>query len=275
VLLVHDVFPENLLAAHVIKSRNTFYDLVKYAFDRSYGRFDAVISIGRDMTDVIARKMPKNIERIVLIENWADISFIQPIPRDDSLILEMGLTGKVVIQYAGNIGRAQGLLDFADLIKAVDNPEIVYVFRGAGAFWEKLKERVRKYDHIILKGSYSRKEENRILASCDIALVTLQQNMYGLGVPSKTYNILAAGKPILFLGPKDSEIYQLINENDIGWAFDWSELSKLSLFIKSLSTQDLCEFKRRGANGRQLVAGLYNQQLQIAKFHNVFKSLQG
>ena len=61
-----------------------------------------------------------------------------------------------------------------------------------------------------------------VLAACDIALVTLQEGMYGLGVPSKTYNILASGRPILFLGPKDSEIDLLVREKGIGYC-GWPE----------------------------------------------------
>ena len=61
----------------------------------------------------------------------------------------------------------------------------------------------------------------------DFALVTLQEGMYGLGVPSKTYNILASGRPILFFGPKDSEIDLLIREKGIGycgWPEKWDKV---------------------------------------------------
>ena len=59
-------------------------------------------------------------------------------------------------------------------------------------------------------------------AACDIALVTLQDGMFGLGVPSKTYNILASGRPVLFLGPKGSEIDLLVREKGIGYC-EWPE----------------------------------------------------
>ena len=50
------------------------------------------------------------------------------------------------------------------------------------------------------------------------------EGMYGLGVPSKFYNIISSGRPVLYVGDKGSEIYEIIKEFDIGWAFSWDEL---------------------------------------------------
>lgn len=74
---------------------------------------------------------------------------------------------------------------------------------GDGALKDKLIKYVEEIgltNKINFFGNYSREEQNKILNYTDIALVTLSKGMYGLGVPSKTYNILAAGKPILFIG---------------------------------------------------------------------------
>lgn len=80
-----------------------------------------------------------------------------------------------------------------------------------------------KYPNVFFHGPYFRSQQNEVLSACDIALVTLQKGMYGLGVPSKTYNILASGRPILFLGPKDSEIDLLVREEGIGYC-GWPQI---------------------------------------------------
>ncbi len=274
VFLVHDVFPENAVAAGVIRRQHFLYPLIRRVFDWAYGSADAVITIGRDMSEVIAKKVPASADRITLIENWADHPLVERIPRDQSMIPGMGLSDRIVIQYAGNIGRAQGLLEFVALVSAAQNDVIQYVFRGSGALSTALREATQGRQRFILKGAYPRAHQSRVLGACDIALVILGPDMYGLGVPSKTYNILAAGKPMLFLGPKDSEIYRLVKSHDIGWAFDWSEANQLIELINQWSIDDLCAIEARGDNARRLVEASYTEAGQLARFSIFFHKMR-
>ncbi len=270
VFLVHDVFPENAVASGIIRRDHFLYPLIRKVFNWAYGSADAVITIGRDMSEVIAQKIPAIADRITLIENWADHPLVERIPRDQSMISSMGLLDRIVIQYAGNIGRAQGLLEFVDLVSALQNDLVRFVFRGSGALSTALQDATQGRQRFILEGSYPRSEQKRVLCACDIALVILGPDMYGLGVPSKTYNNLAAGKPVLYLGPKDSEIYRLVKQHDIGWAFDWSESDQLIELINQLSIHDLKMIEERGDNARSLAETAYTEAGQLAKFSAFF-----
>jgi len=274
VFLVHDVFPENAVAAGIVRRNHILYPLIKRIFDWAYGSADAVITIGRDMSEVLASKNPLGVDKITLIENWADHPLVEQIPRDKSMIVPMGLSEKIVIQYAGNIGRAQGLLEFVDLISAVENDDVQYVFRGSGALSTVLRDAAIHRTNFTLAGSYPRSDQSQVLGACDISLVILAPEMYGLGVPSKTYNILASGKPVLFFGPKDSEIYRLVKSHDIGWAFDWSEGDQMLKLIGSWSVRDLPVIEARGNNARKLAETSFSEAGQLAKFTSLFHSIQ-
>ena len=83
--------------------------------------------------------------------------------------------------------------------------------------------------------------------------MTLQDGMYGLGVPSKTYNILASGRPILFLGPKNSEIDLLVRKNGIGycgWPEKWNKEELITM----------------GKNSRLLAETKYSERVILDKF---------
>lgn len=274
VFLIHDVFPENAVAAGVIRRNHFLYPLIKRIFEWAYGSADAVITIGRDMSEVIARKIPGSAERITLIENWADDPLLERIARNQSMIPSMGLLNHIVIQYAGNIGRAQGVLEFVNLVSGVNNDVVRYVFRGSGALSEALQEATQGRQSFITQGAYPRAAQKQVMGACDIALVILGPEMYGLGVPSKAYNILAAGKPILFLGPKDSEIYRLVKAHDVGWAFDWSEADQLVELINQWSTRDLRAIEERGDNARKLIESTFTEARQLAKFNNFFHKVR-
>jgi glycosyltransferase involved in cell wall biosynthesis len=273
VFLVHDVFPENAVAAGVIRRDHALYPLIKRVFDWAYGSADAAITIGRDMSEVIARKNPSSADRITLIQNWADDPLIERMARDRSLIPSMGLSDRIVVQYAGNIGRAQGLLEFVDIVSQAKNETVRFVFRGSGALTAALQKATQGQDRFIHEGAYPRADQSKVLGSCDVALVILGPDMYGLGVPSKTYNILAAGKPVLFLGPRDSEIYQLVKSHDIGWAFDWNEAAQLVKLINQWSIRDLPAIAERGNNARKLVEAHYTEAGQLARFSAFFNGI--
>lgn len=240
-ILVHDVFPENTKPAGL---KLPMYGMFKWIFDKAYTRADQLIAIGRDMAAVLDGKV-KNVKkgseggtRITVIENWADIIGIKP---------QAFPEGKIKLQYAGNIGRVQGL----DKVIEMLTPDVEFHIYGTGSMEEKLKK--MNHPQVFFHGPYFRSQQNDVLAACDIAVVTLQDGMYGLGVPSKTYNILASGRPVLFLGPKDSEIDMLVKEKGIGYC-GWP------------SVWDKEELARMGARARELAEAEYSEEIILNKF---------
>lgn len=220
-ILVHDVFPENTKAAGI---RLPIFGKIKDVFDKAYSSADRLIVLGRDMKDVISKKTSYKTH-IEIIENWGDFSNIHPMP--------MPQTDKIIIEYAGNIGRVQGLEQFIERLP--DDTE--FHLYGSGA----IEETLRSYNkpNVFFHGPYTRSEQSKILGECHISLVTLNDKMYGLGTPSKTYNILASGRPILYFGPKDSEVAHMIKKYKIGYCgfpdkWDYEELLQMGENARSI-----------------------------------------
>ena len=87
-ILVHDVFPENTIPANIISSsKSILYKILKCFFDNAYRKADKLIVLGRDMQDIIQKKLGenKNKTQVVIIENWAQTEIITP--QDKSLEL--------------------------------------------------------------------------------------------------------------------------------------------------------------------------------------------
>ncbi len=241
-ILVHDVFPENTVPAG-IKMPRFIYSYIKKLFDKAYSTADRLIAIGRDMRDILNDKIHSYPHKpsISIIENWGDIENISPLPFPE---------GKIILQYAGNIGRVQGLENVMDHLPS----DIELHIYGTGAMESRLKKRGK--ENVFFHGPYKRSEQTAILGACDIALVTLQEEMYGLGVPSKAYNIMASGRPILFLGPENSEIYMMVKENGIGY-ISWPETWNRDIL------------KEMGAKARALAENSYSKDCILQKFVDI------
>lgn len=259
-MLVHDVFPESLYTdMYIPSSINKFLSSI---FNLSYSKADRIIVLGRDMKEVMQKKI-KYINRITIIENWGDTLKIKP--RQNNKEFDHRLN----IQYAGNIGRAQGISDFLDVLKEADNPNIIMEIWGNGSEIDKVKDKILEYgldSKVSLKGTYLRSQQNEILASCDIAIVTLVNGMYGLGTPSKSYNILAAGKPILYIGERNTEIWLMVEENDIGFCFEPSDMNGMINLIKTLNKFEL---KEKGMRARKIVEEKYSKDKILHKFQDI------
>ena len=266
-ILVHDVFPENAIPANIISSsKSILFRILKYFFDSAYKKADKLIVLGRDMKDIIQKKTGKSDDQVVIIENWAQTDLI--IPHDKSLELLMS-SSKVDIQYAGNIGRVQGLQNFLKIFHSANNPDIRLSVWGDGAVKKELEKYVsdNSVDNVIFWRSYGREEQNTVLNNCDLAIVTLADGMYGLGVPSKSYNIMAAGKPILFIGDANSEIALTIKDFDIGYCYEANDVIGLKSFLSSLNESRKEELREKGLRAREVSEKYYSEKIVLQKFN--------
>lgn len=276
-VLVHDVFPENTIPSGIIKSnKSIIYKIISSVFNCAYSATDGLIVLGRDMKEVVERKVRRNqnenIPSIHILENWADIENIKPDDDKASLLKERHKEKSITIQYAGNIGRLQGLDFFLQLFSITTNKCLYFDLWGNGALGDSLKHWVSEHNlskRIQFHGSYSRDEQNVILNSTDIALVTLSVGMLGLGVPSKTYNILAAGKPVLYIGDLNSEIALMIKEREVGYCFSPEDKNGILTFLNNLTVDMLNEMDEKGRNARVLAEEQYSEEKILSRYMQI------
>lgn len=275
-MLMHDVFPENLVTGGYIKESSALYKITRKIFIRSRIACDKIIVIGRDMKELLMKNFPSSRdEDIVIIPNWADIEAIFPLEQQHNPLAEkLGITDKVVVLFAGNHGVLQNLKAFLQIVKHTRNNELHFVFAGGGATKKELESFVQtnRLSNVSFLPPFPRAENNHILNACHIGLVSLRDELYGVGVPSKSYNILGAGKPILFLGNIQTEIAQFVLENDLGWAFTYSDAANASLFLNSLSIAHLKEIQQKGAKGRKLVEEKYSKEYVLTMLNTYVAS---
>jgi hypothetical protein len=265
-ILVHDVFPENAIPAKIFRTNKSIrFKIIKYMFDRAYSSADHLIVIGRDMKGIMSEKTNhfKKHPSISIVPNWSN-TYNFSISNNIA-----NINSRLKIQYAGNIGRVQGLLEILNAFRLSNTNCLSLNFRGTGALYPYILNFIEDNNlaNISINGGFSRIEENEILADCDIGMVSLSYGMYGLGVPSKAYHLLSAGKPILFIGEKGTEISQLVLENGIGWSIDVRNQNELIEFFNYLNSMDREVLLKMGQKSRLLAENEYNE-------HNILKLLQ-
>ncbi|MFW2096870.1 glycosyltransferase family 4 protein [Acinetobacter sp. ULE_I057] len=220
VLLVHDVFPENLVAAKVLKKENFLYKVLKKVFDVFYATPEKLIVIGQDMKDLVDTKT--NQSNSVVIQNWIDENDIEVEEKSSNEILKKlnWENESPVFQFFGNIGRVQGVDNIIEAIKLIEpSKRPKFLFMGDGAYVEQLNHAIETLNdpNIRYIGPVKQNAKSNGLNAGDIAIVTLADGMLGLGVPSKAYFSMAADKPLLAIMDEYSEVACMIKAHQIGW----------------------------------------------------------
>jgi glycosyltransferase involved in cell wall biosynthesis len=214
-----DVFPE--VASHLgVNPLPAAVDRwLRRLRDASLRSATSNVIIGERMREYfVTRGIPE--AKLEVIENWSDADAIQPKPAAASSLRQaLGLGDRFVVGYSGNLGRAHEidtLLGAAEGLK--DEPAFLFLMLGGGAKMAALKQAVdaRKLKNFRFLEYQPRAALEDSLAAADVHLVSLLPALEGLIVPSKLYGILAAGRPVIFIGDAAGEVGRVILDAQCG-----------------------------------------------------------
>lgn len=272
-VLVHDVFPNNLVPAEVLKPNGFSYRFLTLFSKKVYATPDRMICIGRDMKILLEKKTGR-LGQVKFVPNWASTVNVTPQDKSESGILtELSWNSNVVFQFFGNMGRLQGIPNLLKAIELTKHSYSRFLFIGGGSeenFVEQVTKKVNSnygYERVHYYGQLDLEKNNIGLNACDVALVTLSPKMYGLGVPSKAYFSMAADKPILYVGDKGSELELLLSENELGW---YCEGDNPELLAKLLDR--IAESYIRGSNSlkpRRILEEKFSEQIALYSISQV------
>lgn len=276
-LLVHDVYPEVLVAAGLAREDGVVTGLLRWAARHLYQSFRAVVVIGRDMKEVVASKLGGGGKRIVVIPNWADVDEIRAKPwAENPLLAELGLSDKFVVQYCGNMGRTHGLDSLLDSVRKLANSdEIHFLLIGSGAKRRWLAESVTR-EHLRNATVLARRPRSALcdsLNACDVAIITFAPGMAGLSVPSRMYNVMAAGKPIIAVAEPQSELARVVQEEGIGWVVCPGDVNGIVQAVLA-ATSDAGRLAEMGERARSAAEAKYSLQSVIDAYQALICELE-
>ena len=237
--------------------------------------FDMVSSISPRM---VARLHAKGVneDKTCLFPNWADISFIRPMPKNNKYRQNLNISPEqVVFMYSGNLGQKQGLelvIEAADLARA--DPCIQFVICGEGNSREQLihlaEEKNLQNIHFLPVQPLESLPE--LLASADVHLVLEKQAAADLVMPSKLTNILAAGRPSITTAIDGTALYDVIITNNLGLV---SPPNNIEAFVKTVKYLAENETARAtfGSAARSYAEKILSKELILSEFEDRMSSL--
>jgi glycosyltransferase involved in cell wall biosynthesis len=274
VVIVYDVFPDAAIALGVVPPRSMAAWVWERVTRMVFRHATALVTIGRDMRELVAQKLgTKPGPRIALIPNWSDEGSVEPVaPADNRFIDEHGLRGKIVIQYAGRMGRTHNLEPLIEAARLLQGSAIIFQFVGEGAKRSTLMEMAHGFGLSNVQFlPYQPKERlAEMLSAATIAVVCLERRFTGVSVPSKTYGVMAGGKPILALLDPNSEIGLAIRENDCGVVMPDPDGAAVAAQLQSM-LDDPEMLRRMGENGRAAFLREYTLAAAVNRYDDLLR----
>jgi hypothetical protein len=173
-------------------------------------------------------------------------------------LLERALAQETESDVAQALGqlRAVAMLASPDEARRVEAARLLepsgarIVFAGEGPRLEELCRTVEALPHVSVIPPRPAEELAAFLGAADLHLVSIRPDLAGLLVPSKIYGILAAGRPVLHVGPDEAEAARLLSESGAGLSFQSGDATGLARTVRELIS-DHARRARLGENARR------------------------
>ena len=271
VLSVQDIHPDLSIESGLLRNKKLIQAAQK--MERwIYAQADKIVVISQGFLDNLARKGVSS-EKLVVIPNWVNTEFLKPFPKVNKIAQKLNLVNKFVLMYSGTITLSSYLTLEKILEVAVnfrEDPEILFVIVGEGL---KKPDLVRKAANLHLQNVLflpfqPYKSLPQLLSASDVLLVPLDQEKSELSVPSKLYNYMAVGRPILGLTESQSEVAQILRHSEGGLTVLPEEQAELGRVISALRTSPaLC--RELGQKARLFVEKYYSHEVVLPQYEAV------
>ncbi|WP_165056687.1 MULTISPECIES: glycosyltransferase family 4 protein [unclassified Adlercreutzia] len=277
---LQDIFPDSLVNAGMTKEGSLIWRIGRRIENKTYRNADRIIVISESFKcNIMAKGVPES--KIDVVPNWIDSSDVFPVPRDENKLFERldVDTGCFYVCYSGNIGHSQDfdlLLDAAKILRS-EIPDLRFVIFGDGVAKRKLVARIEEesLSNVLCFPFQSYEDIPEVFSFGDVGLVISKSGIGRSSIPSKTWSIMAAGRPVLASFDLDSELCRLVKDVRCGVC---SEAGSIGSFLRSVRYlyEDRESSVRMGEAGRAyIIEELSKEKCVGAYVDSVLRTIEG
>ncbi|WP_213770112.1 glycosyltransferase family 4 protein [Bradyrhizobium sp. dw_78] len=240
VLIMHDLFPDVLVMAGLLKPSSIVARAIRGANALMFRALHAVVIIGRDTEPLLLRYKGLTRDKICFIPNWATLApGVRPIEPDNPY--RRPIAARFIVGLSGNLGFTHDpvvVFEAARLLR--DDPEIHFLLSGWGIGFEQMKQMQAsaKLPNVTLVDRVPEKDLERFLSAANAWLIPYRKDLAGVSVPSRFYNLLAIGRPVILVSEAGAEAALTVTEHGLGWVVQPGDAAELARAIRLAASSD-------------------------------------
>ena len=273
---LQDIFPDSLAGTGLAKKGGLLWKIGRVIENFTYRNADKIIVISEDFKrNIMAKGVPE--EKIVVVYNWVDEEAVKHVSREDNKLFDAyGLNrNKFYITYSGNIGLTQNMDMLLEVAKELGmNPDIHFVLIGEGAYKKRVEEIIAEnnINNVTLLPFQPYEDISHVFSLGDVGLVISKPGVGENSVPSKTWSILSASRPVL-ANFDENELKSIVTENQCGIFTKAGDKEAFKQAILRLyENRELCV--EMGRNGREFILKNLTRAVGTQKYVDVIKAFE-
>ena len=239
-LLIWDIYPDVLISQRVVSDDSFVARRWREANKKVYNKAEFVFTLSDGMKECLSEYVSENKVKVVPL--WPDKSNLHTIEKDNNQFVKKNhLEGKFVIMYSGNLGNTHRMDVLVDVAKKIEDKDVVFVLIGEGGKKRMIEQRVNeeRVKNVLLLPYQPYDFLSHSLSAADIAVVTLDSESSAMSVPSKTFNMMSLGKPLMCIASRDSELGNIVKRYQVGEMFRPEEVERITNFVVKLKNDEL------------------------------------
>lgn len=246
-LIMHDLFPDVLVMAGLLKPGSIVTRTMRFANSLMFRALNAVITIGRDAERPLLSYSGMRPSKIRFIPNWATLA-PAPRPLSQENPFRKRVSARFIVGLSGNLGFTHDpeiVFEAARLLK--EEADIHFLLSGWGIGFERLKQLQAEANlaNVSFVARVEDAELEAFLASANLWIIPYRKDVAGVSVPSRFYNLLAVGRPVVLVSEPEAEAALTVVENELGWVVSPGRADLLADAIRAASRSDDGAFAER------------------------------
>lgn len=265
---IRDLYPDMAVGGSIINAgllARVWDILHRWALRRA----TRVVVLGEDMRARIITKGVK-AERIAVVRDGAEICGEGCEPTVDREVVR-AIRGdfKFVLVHAGNLGFYGAWETLIEAARKLSDEGIGLVFVGDGAQRRQIEGAASDCRNVRFLPFFPASKIASVLAAADAHIVTIKRGLEGVIVPSKMYGILAAGKPILAVAPRETDVAEIGERRGFAIWADPEDASQVAGAVREISRS--AEKLRRMGDAARAAASDYDRVNELQKFVGIIE----
>ncbi len=264
---VRDLYPDMAMGGSIVKPgllTKVWEMLHRWALRRS----TRVVVLGEDMHMQIVAKGVK-ADRVTVVRDGTEICEGSKPAVDLEVVRAIRGDFKFVLLHAGNLGFYGAWETLVTAARKLADEGIGLVFVGDGAQRGQIEAAAADCKNVRFLPFFPASKISSVLAAPDAHVVTVKRGLEGAIVPSKMYGILAAGKPIVAVAPKDTDVAKIGEERGFAVSADPDDASRVADVVRQIFQNT--ETLRRMGEAARAAAPDYDRTNELRKFVRIIE----
>lgn len=279
-----DCYPDAAERLGVMRRGGVLSRSMRWLNRRLFARLDHLVTLDTAMTELLVTQYAaKGADLpVTVIPNWEKASMFprEGAGRKDTAAWKpaagYGLSERFTLVYLGNTGYGHEFETVLDAAKELERDAVTFLFVGGGKRWDEIGggAEARGLSNVIMHGYVPKEETPLVMGAADVALITLHDLSLGVMSPSKMHANLAAGLPVLYIGPRASNVDDGIGRFGCGASLRVGDVAGVVRFVRE-SIRDRAAHDDRRHRARRAFEEAYNDGATLPAFDAALASVTG